>query len=615
MWWLRARPLLKGRRTRFWVDAMFIQNAKQFVTDAVALFGLFLVAQLFFQQPKIVQGHGIFWVQIQRFFVIRDCAVRVPNGLFHPTAGTVAVAVVGLGFGGLVQPCHRVFFLTTMEVAHRTVMHGVGIAVGHVLFGLPPCLPGREGLCPCTVFHGLLSQAFGRGVVSVGIVRSFHAFLHGIAKLHHLGQMQYPVYLQLTGTENVYAVQGPDRFWECTQIGSQVACHDVVAGTWPERQRIMDMVADGGPWERIDAPSFHAKWNLGNCGMSSRGKNIQVKSHVELADHTSFGISAKARWFTEVTSVDELRQALDWARERDLELLVLGGGSNMLFHGDVEALVVQIRIQGMQVISDDGRHVRVAVGAGEVWHDFVMHSLDKGWGGLENLSLIPGSVGASPMQNIGAYGVEIKDHFAWLDAVRLSDGALHRFNKEDCAFGYRESVFKREEKGRWVLVQVAFDLDRKSPLRMGYGAIEQELASIPVAQRTHKNVSEAVIRIRRSKLPDPAEIGNAGSFFKNPTVSREMAEDLAEAHPDMPRYPQPSGKVKLAAGWLIEKAGWKGHSRKTHGVHDKQALVLVHHGGASGKEVWALAQDIMASVQTTFGVTLEPEVNQIGLLD
>ena len=425
--------------------------------------------------------------------------------------------------------------------------------------------------------------------------------------------MQYPVYLQLTGTENVYAVQGPDRFWECTQVGTQIAYHDIVATTWPERQRILDMVADDGPWERIDGAKFHAQWNLGTCGMSFSTHALQVQSNVELADRTTFGISAKARWFVEVTSVDALRQALDWAKGRGLDVLVLGGGSNMLFHGDVEALVIQIQIRGLEVVSDDGRHVRVAVGAGEVWHDFVLQTLDKGWGGLENLSLIPGSVGASPMQNIGAYGVEIKDHFAWLDAVRLSDGSLKRFTKDDCAFGYRESVFKREEKGKWILVQVAFDLDRESPLRMGYGAIEQELESIPMERRTHRDVSDAVIRIRQSKLPDPKEIGNAGSFFKNPTVPAEVAKALAANHPDMPRYPQPSGQVKLAAGWLIEQAGWKGHSRKTHGVHDRQALVLVHHGGATGKEVWALAQDIMASVQSTFGVSLEPEVNQIGL--
>ena len=427
--------------------------------------------------------------------------------------------------------------------------------------------------------------------------------------------MQYPVYLQLSGTENVYAIQGPDRFWECTPLGAQTLCHDVLATTWPERQRILDMVADDGPWERIDRVAFEAQWNKGNCNMESTAIPLDVLEHVELAQYTTFGIEAKARWFAEVTSVDGLRAALDWSRSHGVEVFVLGGGSNMLLHGDVEALVLRIQILGVDVRSDDGRHVEVAVGAGEVWHDFVMHTLDQGWGGLENLSLIPGSVGASPMQNIGAYGVEIRDHFAWLDAVRISDGALQRFMAEDCAFGYRESVFKREEKGKWILVEVAFHLDRESPLRMGYGAIEQELQHLPEAERTHRDVSEAVIRIRQSKLPDPAQIGNAGSFFKNPTIPAEQANALLATHPNMPNYPQPSGEVKLAAGWLIEQAGWKGHHRTTHGVHDRQALVLVHFGGATGKEVWDLAQDVMASVKDRFGVSLEPEVNQVGLQD
>ena len=425
--------------------------------------------------------------------------------------------------------------------------------------------------------------------------------------------MQYPVYLQLSGTENVYAIQGPDRFWECTPLGAQTLCHDVLATTWPERQRILDMVADDGPWERIERAAFEAQWKKGNCNMESTAIPLDVREHVELAPYTTFGIEAKARWFADVTSVDGLRAALDWSRAHDVDVFVLGGGSNMLLHGDVEALVLRIQIHGVEVRADDGRHVEVAAGAGEVWHDFVMHTLDQGWGGLENLSLIPGSVGASPMQNIGAYGVEIRDHFAWLDAVRISDGALQRFMAEDCAFGYRESVFKREEKGKWILVRVAFHLDRESPLRMGYGAIEQELQHVPEAERTHRDVSEAVIRIRQSKLPDPAQIGNAGSFFKNPTIPAEQANALLATHPNMPNYPQPSGEVKLAAGWLIEQAGWKGHNRTTHGVHDRQALVLVHFGGATGKEVWDLAQDVMASVKDRFGVSLEPEVNQVGL--
>ena len=425
--------------------------------------------------------------------------------------------------------------------------------------------------------------------------------------------MQYPVYLQLSGTENVYAIQGPDRFWECNALGASTVCHDIVATTWPDRQRILDMVADDGPWERIEPEAFKARWKHGNCNMSATdSETLQLREHVELAEHTTFGIKAQARWFAEVQSVDALRAALNWARERNLELLVLGGGSNMLLHGDVHALVLHIQMRGVEVLSDDGRKVQVSVGAGEEWHAFVLHALEQGWGGLENLSLIPGSVGASPMQNIGAYGVEIQDHFAWLDAVRISDGALKRFTKEECGFGYRESIFKREERGKWVLVRVAFDLDRESPLRMGYGAIEQELAHIPVDERTHRDVSDAVVRIRQSKLPDPQKIGNAGSFFKNPTVPEEVAERLLQDSPDMPHYPQPNGQVKLAAGWLIEQAGWKGHNRTTHGVHDRQALVLVHFGGATGKELWALAEDIMTSVHRKFGVQLEPEVNQIG---
>ncbi len=366
-------------------------------------------------------------------------------------------------------------------------------------------------------------------------------------------------------------------------------------------QKILTHVGEN--WNRASSQEMKA----------SADEVLHVQEHVDLAPWTTFGISAKARWFAKVESLAALREALDWAQTRDLELLFLGGGSNMLLHGDVEALVVHVHLLGVDVLQDDGNCVRVAAGAGEVWHDFVMHTLKNGWGGLENLSLIPGSVGASPMQNIGAYGVEIVDHFAWLDAVRLSDGALQRFDANQCAFGYRESVFRREEKGRWVITRVAFDLDRNSPLQMGYGAIEQELSHIPQERRTHRDVSEAVIRIRQSKLPDPRDIGNAGSFFKNPTVARDQAAELAEVHPDMPQYPQPDGRVRLAAGWLIDQAGWKGHRRGTHGVHDKQALVLVHFGGATGQDIWQLAKDIMTSVKTRFGIQLEPEVNQISI--
>jgi len=424
------------------------------------------------------------------------------------------------------------------------------------------------------------------------------------------------MYVRLKGTGQVYAIEGPTRFWDCQPIGSRVRCTEVIAQTWPEKQRILDMVSDEGPWERIEAHEFgktaRAASSLG-MELFTQRTELTPKKSVPLAPLTTFGVKASAQWFVEACDVSDVREALTWASTHSQPLTVLGGGSNMLLHQDVEGLVLRIAIKGVELVQEDGEHVQVSAGAGEVWHDFVMHTLDQGWGGLENLSLIPGSVGASPMQNIGAYGVEIKDHFAWLDAVNVADGSLKRFGPEECDFGYRESVFKRGQKDRWVIVRVAFNLQRNAPLRMGYGAIEQELQHVPVSDRTARDVSEAVIRIRQSKLPDPSVVGNAGSFFKNPTVSASVAESLLVTYPDMPHFPQLSGDVKLAAGWLIEQAGWKGVSRGTHGVHDKQALVLVNHGGATGAEVWQLAQDVMASVADKFGVHLEPEVNQIGL--
>lgn len=422
--------------------------------------------------------------------------------------------------------------------------------------------------------------------------------------------MRYPVYLELPGTKNVYVVEGPESFVEWQRVGERWMKHKVWAATWPDRQRILDMVADDSPWETISRDALASR-----VPASTLSEPMTIQEHVDLSPLTTFGVPAKARWYAKVSSVDALREALAWASDQGVDVMMLGGGSNMLFHADVEALVIHLAMRGVEVVEDDGRRLTVAAGAGEGWHSFVMATLEQGWGGLENLSLIPGNVGASPMQNIGAYGVEIKDRFAWLEAVRIADGALKRFDASSCEFGYRESVFKRNERGKWAIVRVAFHLDRESPLVMGYGALEQELAAIPNDRRTHRDVSEAVIRIRQSKLPDPDVLGNAGSFFKNPTVPASLAESIAAQHPTMPQYPQGDGRVKLAAGWLIEQAGWKGHDRETHGVHDKQALVLVNKGGARGPEIWQLACDVMASVKAEFGVSLEPEVNQIGLMN
>ena len=283
----------------------------------------------------------------------------------------------------------------------------------------------------------------------------------------------------------------------------------------------------------------------------------------------------------------------------------------MLFHRDFDGLVIKISHKGVKVLGDNGRMVEVVAGAGEVWHDFVMKTIDEGWGGIENLSLIPGCVGASPMQNIGAYGVEIVDVLSWVEALSMETGDLRRFSKEECELGYRDSIFKGREKGKWAIVRVAFKLERGSELKVNYGAIKEELDGVD--EWSHKEVSEAVIRIRQSKLPDPAKIGNAGSFFKNPIIEKCEFEKVKAVHKGVPAYEQEDGRVKVAAGWLIDQVGWKGHRRDTHGVHEKQALVLVNYGGATGEEVWALACDVIDSVKEKFGITLEPEVNQIGL--
>ncbi|MFK7784824.1 MAG: UDP-N-acetylmuramate dehydrogenase, partial [Crocinitomicaceae bacterium] len=248
-------------------------------------------------------------------------------------------------------------------------------------------------------------------------------------------------------------------------------------------------------------------------------------------------------------------------------------------------------------------------GAGEVWHDFVLHCVENGYGGVENLSLIPGSVGASPMQNIGAYGAEIKDVFVSLEAYHIESGELHSFDKDACEFGYRESVFKRRLKNQYVITSVTFKLNKEHSINSSYGAIEAELEKMEVSNPTIKDISEAVIAIRSSKLPNPAEIGNAGSFFKNPVVDISVLEEIQKNHENVPNYPAPNGKVKLAAGWLIDQAGWKGKTFGNFGVHKMQALVLVNYSNAQGSDIYNLSTEIIADIQSKFGVQLEREVN------
>lgn len=337
---------------------------------------------------------------------------------------------------------------------------------------------------------------------------------------------------------------------------------------------------------------------------------LSPEENVQLSQYTTFGVPAVARYFGRFSSLDELAELVEWCKSKKVDPLVLGGGSNMLFTGDYDGAVLRNELSGMEQCAE-GDEVYVKVGAGQNWHQFVLHAIEQGWGGVENLSLIPGSVGASPMQNIGAYGVEIDQVFHQLEAWHIEDRELHTFNADDCDFGYRESVFKRKLKGQYVIVSVTYRLTTQPTVNTRYGAIEQELERMGVSTPTIKDVSDAVIHIRSSKLPDPKEIGNAGSFFKNPVISNETYQKIKSAHPDLVSYPAGDG-MKLAAGWLIDQAGWKGYREGDIGVHAKQALVLVNYGNGKGKDIYDLSGRILDDVEKKFGVRLEREVNMIG---
>lgn len=331
----------------------------------------------------------------------------------------------------------------------------------------------------------------------------------------------------------------------------------------------------------------------------------------DLQAFNTFGISVKCSYFGRFSSVAELKRQLAEVKKLNVPLLILGGGSNLLLTKNFDGVVLRNEIKGIEIIAEAGNDVVVNSGAGEIWHDLVMFSVDHNFYGIENLSLIPGSVGASPMQNIGAYGVEIKDTFHQLEALHIETGEVHTFDKQQCKFGYRESVFKHEFKNQYVITQVEFQLQKKAKVNTSYGAINDELKAQGIDHPTIKDVSNAVIAIRESKLPNPKEIGNAGSFFKNPVVPKTHGEHLKLEFPDMPMYPVPNeeDKVKLAAGWLIEKAGFKGMRIENYGVHAKQALVLVNYGGSKGQDIYDLSTKILATIQEKFGVQLEREVN------
>jgi len=334
---------------------------------------------------------------------------------------------------------------------------------------------------------------------------------------------------------------------------------------------------------------------------------MALQHNYPLQSLNTFGIQAQAEYFAAFHSIDELQQILEQARP---PLMVLGGGSNILLTQDVKGTVLKNNISGISILEEDDNHAKVRVGGGVVWHDFVIWSIENNLGGIENLSLIPGSVGAAPMQNIGAYGTEIKSVFTELEAVNIKTKVTHKFSNNDCQFGYRHSIFKGQLKGQYIICNVTFRLSKAHQFNTSYGAIENELNDMGV-ETNLQNISQAVINIRQRKLPNPKEIGNSGSFFKNPTISNSQFETLKQEFQSIVGYPNGERKTKVAAGWLIEHAGWKGYTNKDAGVHKNQALVLVNYGQAKGIDILKLSQKIQHSVKEKFGIDLETEVNVI----
>jgi UDP-N-acetylmuramate dehydrogenase len=346
---------------------------------------------------------------------------------------------------------------------------------------------------------------------------------------------------------------------------------------------------------------------------------MQILENFSLKSYNSFGIEALARYFVKFSTSDQLEEAFqNFNHTKSLSApqndhhsspMILGGGSNVLFVKNFDGLILKNEIRGVDLVREDSEHVYVKAGAGENWHQFVLHCLDRNWAGIENLSLIPGNIGATPMQNIGAYGVEIREVFHELEAWHIKERKVVKFGLRECEFGYRESVFKRRYKNQFAILNVTYRLNKHPRFNTSYGAIEQELERMEVKNLSIDAIAKAVINIRSSKLPDPATIGNAGSFFKNPEVHIKEFEKLTHDFPGIVGYPQSNGRVKLAAAWLIEQCGWKGFRKGDAGCHGRQALVLVNYGNATGKEILELSELIQNSVRRKFNVELEREVN------
>lgn len=340
---------------------------------------------------------------------------------------------------------------------------------------------------------------------------------------------------------------------------------------------------------------------------------MTLQENISLLPYNTFHIDVKARYFTEITSLDELRTLISEEVYKNNPRLILGGGSNILFTQNFNGLVIKNSLPGIELVNEDNEHYYVKASGGEGWHKFVLHCITNNYAGVENMSLIPGQVGAAPMQNIGAYGVEIKDVFHELEAIDMQTGELTTFNNEACEFGYRESIFKGKYKNKFLISSVTFRLRKVPKFNINYGDIRKTLDEMAILnpELSIKAVSDAVIKIRTSKLPDPKVLGNAGSFFKNPVITKEQFEALLLKYPIMPNYPQADGTVKIPAGWLIEQCGWKGKVIGNTGSHKMQALVLVNYGGATGNEIYKLALDIKQSVQEKFGIEINPEVNVV----
>ena len=335
-----------------------------------------------------------------------------------------------------------------------------------------------------------------------------------------------------------------------------------------------------------------------------------IRQNISLKPYNTFGIDASAKYFVSVSSIDELKKVLELKEYPNK--FILGGGSNMLLTSDIDALVIHVNLKGIEIISENNGTVIVKANAGENWHEFVLWCLKHDFGGIENLSLIPGNVGSAPIQNIGAYGVELKDVFLSCEAIDLKSCSLKTFSKEDCKFGYRESIFKHEAKGQYIITSVTLQLTSNChKLYTSYGAITSQLQEMNIVNPTIQDISKAVIAIRQSKLPDPKKIGNSGSFFKNPVISIQQFDDLKAIFPEIPSYVVSEKEIKVPAGWLIEKAGFKGKTFGNYGVHKKQALVLVNYGNAKGKDILKLARLIQKTVNRIFNIEIETEVNII----